>query len=87
MLQAVARREGAAVTAAEVSKETGTSEMFVKRIMRMLTLLDICEESSQSTYEANAVTQKLNDPGYLAALNFMLALGSPLQTLRAAELT
>ncbi|KAI9669029.1 MAG: hypothetical protein M1831_000621 [Alyxoria varia] len=71
MLQAVARREGATVTAAEISKETGTSDMFVKRIMRMLTLLDICEESSQSTYKSNTITQTLNNPGYLGAMNFI----------------
>ena len=74
MLQAVAGREGGAVTAGEISRETGVNDVFVKRIMRMLTLLGLCEESSQSTYKSNATTQTLNDPRQTSALKFMFVI-------------
>lgn len=59
LLDAIVHKNGAAVTADELSKEIKQDRSLIARIMRLLLAHGVCEETAPATYRSNAVAQQL----------------------------
>lgn len=77
ILQAIAARKGAKVTAAEISQETGAPELLITRLMRLVTFLQICHEVDRAAYAANECTVFITQEGIIGGHKHMTDLLFP----------
>ncbi|KAG6993884.1 hypothetical protein G7Y79_00050g086210 [Physcia stellaris] len=66
-LHAIAASSGEPVTAKRLSATSSTDEIFVVRIMRVLSCIGLCDEIGVRTYAANARTQFKTEQGSIGA--------------------
>ncbi|KAL8951243.1 MAG: hypothetical protein Q9222_002771 [Ikaeria aurantiellina] len=66
-LHTIAAKHGKPVTAGQLSDETGLDEIFVVRIMRVLTAIGLCDELGVQAYGSNAKTEFKIHPGSIGA--------------------
>ncbi|KAK4495345.1 hypothetical protein PRZ48_013676 [Zasmidium cellare] len=63
VLQAIAARKDASISAADLAKTTGADEVFIVRIMRLVTYARVVDEVGPGTYKGNATTKLITSPG------------------------
>lgn len=76
ILQSIAAKGGASVSAAELFKETGADELLIVRVMRLVTYNGICDEVSHGVYAASERTSFLVRKAILGGFNHIYDFGS-----------
>ena len=71
LLDAVVQRNGDPITAAELSRQINRECSLIIRVMRLLLVYGICEETAPATYRSNAVAAQLNAPEQQGAVRNM----------------
>ncbi|KAL8707413.1 MAG: hypothetical protein Q9220_007558 [cf. Caloplaca sp. 1 TL-2023] len=66
-LHIIASNDGGSVTAKQLSQKTAVDEIFVARVMRVLTAIGLCDEVGIQTYAPNARTHFKILPGSIGA--------------------
>lgn len=67
VLQAIAASKGYGINAHELAAQTSTDELFIIRIMRLVTCVGVCEEVDYATYTANATTMFITQKAFIGA--------------------
>ncbi|KKA24025.1 O-methyltransferase family protein [Rasamsonia emersonii CBS 393.64] len=68
LLQLLAAKQGKSLTAAELANASGYDELFIARVMRIMTAIGFADETGYQTYTANAKTVCQSDPGSAGGL-------------------
>ena len=71
LLDAIVQRRGDSVSASELSTEIKQERSLIVRIMRLLLVHGICEETAATTYRSNAIAAQLNMPAQRGATRNM----------------
>ncbi|KAL2215003.1 O-methyltransferase-domain-containing protein [Thermoascus aurantiacus ATCC 26904] len=68
LLQLLAANQGKSLTASDLAEASGYDELFIARVMRMMTAIGFADETGYQTYTANANTICQSDPGSIGGL-------------------
>ncbi|KAI6900734.1 hypothetical protein KC318_g3111 [Hortaea werneckii] len=71
VLQCIVDQKGQNVTADDLANQTGSDSLLIKRLMRLMTAIGVCEEKGEYTYLSNSMTEVLAVPGQIAGMRYM----------------
>ncbi|KAI7281124.1 hypothetical protein KC345_g4303 [Hortaea werneckii] len=71
VLQCIVERKGQTVTADDLANQTGSDSLLIRRLMRLMTAIGVCEEKGEYTYQSNCMTEVLAVPGQIAGMRYM----------------